>query len=311
MAEVLEQLVKSAPILIASAAETEGGVTEGPLWHPAGFLTFVRLDLSELVQWDADHGARVIRTGTGNGNGCTFDREGRMVICEAANRRVSRTEPDGSTTVIAEVFRGLHLNSPNDVVCASDGTIYFTDPQGFNAPADGDLGFSGIYRAGLGGELDLVAECDYPNGLAFSPDESVLYVANTRANARCNAAIANGDLCAHRALLAFDVKSDGQLGPARRLVDMTSGGPGHPDGLKVDKDGRVYCTGPGGVWVIDPAGRHLATIELPEEPVRNLAFGGPSLTTLFLTAARSVYAMEMTVPGLPGHPYRAVGSDAN
>jgi sugar lactone lactonase YvrE len=281
----------------------DGGlITEGPLWHPGGFLTFIRLRESQLVRWDPDGTTRVIRENTGGGNGCTLDREHRLVMCHFDDRRVTRTEHDGSITVIAEQYRGRRLNQPNDIVRQSNGDLLFTDPHWSLAPEDRELGYSGVYRLKPDGELLLATdECEFPNGLAFSPDESILYVAITRRDNNCR----EEELCPHRYIRAFDVASDGTLSNNRIFFDMSaSAEPGAPDGMKVDTDGRVYCTGPGGIWVMGPDGIHLGMIRFPVDahagPViaRNLAFGGDNFSTMFVTAGGSLYMVETNVRGI-------------
>jgi gluconolactonase len=186
-------------------------------------------------------------------------------------------------------YEGKRINRPNDVVCKSDGSIYFTDP-GLRVPFDKrELPHAGVYRISPGGELSLFADCEYPNGLAFSPDERTLYVANSRWTAYIH---------------AFELNDDGSMRRRRIFADMSSDEPdGVPDGMKVDVDGNVYCTGPGGVWVFGPDGKHLGMIRLPEIPA-NLAFGGPDRKTLFFTARTSVYAMRTKVAGVT-HPWVA------
>jgi gluconolactonase len=276
-----------------------GEITEGPLWHPDGYLTYVRLRESQLVRWDANGGVVVIRENTGNGNGCTFDRDGRLVMCHFGLRTITRTEPDGSITTIASSYNGVPLNQPNDIVRRANGDLVFTDPYWSLPLEDRKLGFNGVFRLAPDGQLDLLTdECEFPNGLAFSPDESILYVAITRLNQDCAAEMENGGLCPHRYLRAFDVAADGSLSNNRIFFDMSgSAEEGWPDGLKVDTEGRVYCTGPGGVWVIGPDGRELGLIPFPEV-ARNLAFGGEDLRTMFVTAGGSLYSVEAKVQGI-------------
>jgi gluconolactonase len=275
-----------------------GQITEGPLWHPGGFLTYVRLRESQLVRWDPDGGVKVVREDTGNGNGCTLDREGRLVMCHFGHRTVTRTEHDGTVNVIAEQYQGKHLNQPNDVVRLANGDLVFTDPHWSLPPEARELGFNGVFRLTPEGDLTLLTdECEFPNGLALSPDESVLYVAITRRDQECIKEMENGGLCPHRVLRAFDVGADGSLSNNRIFFDMSSShAEGWPDGLKVDTEGRVYCTGPGGIWVIDAGGAFLGLIPFPEV-ARNLAFGGPDLSTMYVTAGGSLYSVETNVRG--------------
>jgi gluconolactonase len=276
---------------------TGGGACEGPVWHSAGYLTFTRHRLSQLVRWDPDGATRVIRDGTGEANGCALDRQGRLLMCEGGHRRVTRTEADGSVGVLAERWQEKRFNRPNDVVCRSDGTVFFTDPQGGVRREDRELGFSGVFRVDPAGGVHLGVEMpDFCNGLAFTPDEATLYVAITRRDGRCVQEIEAGEACPHRRILAYDVAADGTLGSERLFFDMTSTGPWAPDGMKVDADGRVWCTGADGIWVIGASGMKLGVIRVPEMP-RNLAFGGPRLGTLFITAGDSLYGIETKVQG--------------
>ena len=260
--------------------------TEGPLWHPDGFYYFVDIRRSELYRITPGKPAELLRKDTGEGNGNTFDLEGRLVSCEGGNRRVTRTHADGRIEVLADRFEGKRFTRPNDVVCRSDGSLWFTDP-GYRVPlAQRELD-AGVYRIGLDGAVTLAAPCEYPNGLAFSPDERTLYVANTRWTAYIH---------------ALELDAGGNVVRRRILADMSSDEtPGVPDGMKVDVEGRVYCTGPGGTWVFAPDGTRLGIIRTPEVPA-NVAFGGPDLRTLFFTAHTSIYTLRAKVPGQP-HPW--------
>ena len=274
------------------------GRTEGPLWHPGGFLTFVDLEGSRLLRWDTDGSLSIAREDTGEGNGCTLDRQGRILMCEAQRKRVTRQETDGSITSIADSFDGKPLNRPNDVICRSDGTIFFTDPDGRTPPEERLIGFGGVFRISPDGQLHLGTDgCEYPNGLALSPDESVLYVAISRLDDRCFGEEERGEVCTHRMIRAFDVAADGSLSNNRVFCEMFSAEPGVPDGMKVDSQGRVFCTGSGGVWVIDPSGERVGIIRGPEVP-RNVAFGGSDLSTLFTTPGDSLYSVRVKVPGI-------------
>ena len=270
----------------AERLATGFGFTEGPLWHPEGFFTFVDLRASRLHRITPGQDPELVRENTGEGNGTTFDLEGRLIMCEGGNRRVTRMHADGRIEVLADRYEGKRLNRPNDVVCKSDGSIYFTDP-GLRVPlAERELPHNGVYRVTPDGAITLVADCEYPNGLAFSPDERILYVANTRWA---------------QYIHALELREDGTPLRRRIFADMSSDETdGVPDGMKLDVEGRIYCTGPGGTWVFAPNGAHLGIIRTPEIPA-NLAFGGPDLRTLFFTARTSVYALRVKVPGLP-HP---------
>src|SRR5438094_1190878 len=264
--------------------------TEGPLWHPDGFYYFVDVRSSVLYRVTPGRWREVVRDKPGAGNGTTFDLQGRLVLCEGDNRRVTRTGADGRLEVLMDRFEGKRLNRPNDVVCRSDGSLWFTDP-GLRVPlAERELPHAGVYRIAPDGTTTLAADCEYPNGLAFSPDERVLYVANTRWT---------------QYIHAFELDAGGAVVRRRIFAGMSSDEPdGVPDGMKVDVEGRVYCTGPGGTWVFAPDGKRLGTVRTPEVPA-NLAFGGPDLRTLFLTARTSVYTLRATTPGQP-HPWYRV-----
>ena len=277
-------------ILETTTAErlaTGFGFTEGPLWHPDGFYYFVDIRKSLLHRLTPGRTPEVVRSNTGEGNGTTFDLEGRLVICEGGNRRVTRWSADGRSEVVMDRHEGKRINRPNDVVCKSDGSIWFTDP-GLRIPlGEKELAHSGVYCVNSDGTNRLVAEFEYPNGLAFSPDERTLYVANTR-----------------QAQYIHAIELDGAGNMARRRIfaDMSSEETdGVPDGMKVDQQGRVYCTGPGGTWVFAPDASRLGIIRTPEIPA-NLCFGGPDLRTIFFTARTSVYSLRAKTPGQP-HPW--------
>ena len=263
------------------------GFTEGPLWYGDSLL-FSDIPNNRIVRWKAlPEGSELttFRTPSGNSNGLTLDRSGRLIACEHSTRRVTRTESDGTITVLAERHQGKRLNSPNDVVVRSDGSIYFTDPPYGLAglTAWKELPFNGVYRLAPNGELDLlVDDFDRPNGLAFSPDERILYVNDT----------------ARGHIRAFDVAAEGQITNGRVLIDMAGEGQGRPDGMKVDIEGNIYCTGPGGFWIIDPAGKCLARVLPPELPA-NLAWGGADRRSLFLTAQTGLYRVRLGIAGTP------------
>jgi len=261
--------------------------TEGPLWHPDGFYYFVDVRASMLYRITPGRPHEVVREKTGGGNGTTFDLQGRLILCEGDNRRVTRRAADDRFEVLVDRFEGKRLNRPNDAVCKSDGSIYFTDP-GLRVPlAEREVEHAGVYRIAPDGAVSLVADFEYPNGLAFSPDERLLYVANTRWA---------------QYIHVLELDGDGRVLRRRIFADMSSDETdGVPDGMKVDVEGRVYCTGPGGTWVFAPDGARLGIIRTPEVPA-NLAFGGPDLRTLFFTARTSVYTLRAKVPG-QSHPW--------
>jgi gluconolactonase len=280
-------------ILETTAAErlaTGFVFTEGPLWHPEGFYYFVDVRASMLYRLIPGRAPEVVREKTGGGNGTTFDLQGRLVLCEGDSRRVTRRAADGRFEVLVDRFEGKRLNRPNDVVCKSDGSIYFTDP-GLRVPlAEREVPHAGVYRVAPDGAVSLVADFEYPNGLAFSPDERLLYVANTRWA---------------QYIHVLELDAHGQMVRRRIFADMSSDETdGVPDGMKVDVGGCVYCTGPGGTWVFAPDGTRLGIIRTPEVPA-NVAFGGPDLRTLLFTARTSVYTLRVKVPGQP-HPWYGV-----
>jgi gluconolactonase len=269
--------------------------TEGPLWHLDGFYTFVDIRRSQIHRLTPGEKPQLVREDTGEANGMTFDLQGRIVMCEGGNRRITRTPAvDRRPEVVVDRFEGKRFNRPNDVVCRSDGSIFFTDP-GLRVPlAQRELSYAGVYRIAPDGTTTLFADCEYPNGLAFSPDERVLYVANTRWT---------------QYIHALEIDGAGALVRRRIFADMSSDETdGVPDGMKVDVEGRVYCTGPGGTWVFAPDGTRLGIVRTPEVPA-NLVFGGPDLKTLFLTARTSVYALRVKAPGQP-HPWHRARSTA-
>jgi gluconolactonase len=266
--------------------------TEGPLWHPDGFYYFVDVRASKFYRIRPGSQAELLRENTGEGNGTTFDPQGRLVICEGGNRRLTRWPADGkfaSSEVLIDRFEGKRLNRPNDVVCKSDGSIYFTDPGQRVPLRDREQETAAVLRVKPDGTVSKIADFEYPNGLAFSPDERTLYVANTRFAMYIH---------------AIELDSAGNTVRRRIFADMSSDEPeGVPDGMKVDVEGRVYCTGPGGTWVFAPSGDRLGIIKTPEVPA-NLCFGGADMKTIFFTARTSVYSLRVKVPGLPGHPLR-------
>jgi gluconolactonase len=287
--------------LIAPDATIEriaGGLTftEGPVWRGADLL-FSDIPNKRIVRWRRlPEGPELTTFATGMSNGLTLDRRGRVLAAEHDGRRVSRVADDGSRTVLAERFQGKRLNSPNDLVVKSDGSIYFTDPPyavqpatpgvarpagWWTRPIEGkEQSCNGVYRITPDGILHLLAD-DFalPNGLAFSPDEAVLYV----------------DDSAHKHIRAFDVRADGTLTNSRLVLNMASEDPGVPDGLKVDRQGNVFCTGPGGLWVCRPDGTLLGRVVLPELPA-NLAWGEDG-SVLFLTARTSIYRLPTRTRG--------------
>lgn len=259
--------------------------TEGPVWFAGQrHLLFSDIPANQILKLAFDGQVTIMRRPSGNANGLTRDRQGRLIACEHSNRRITRTEKDGSITVLADQFQGKKLNSPNDVVVKSDGAIYFTDPPYGIKPDQQEQPIQGVYRLSPeGNELTAVADdFEKPNGLAFSPDEKRLYI---------------DDSSERRHIRVFDVQSDGSLSSGRIFYDMNIEEPDSPDGMKVDVNGHIYCTGPGGVWVFDGEGKHLGTIVTSEKP-SNCAWGDNDWQSLYITARTSIYRIRVNIPGI-------------
>jgi gluconolactonase len=264
------------------------GPAEGPLWwHEGGYLLFSDIHNNKRMKYVPGDGVSLHQEPTNRANGLTRDMQGRLVACEHDSRRVTRQEADGSITVIANSFQGRPLNRPNDVVVKSDGCIYFTDPWSSPAaPEQWDLQYSGVYRMTPDlGTLSLLAD-DFvlPNGLVFSPDESVLYINDTRRG--------------H--IRAFELLPSGMLAKHtdRVFADLRGPEPGVPDGMKVDVEGNVYCGGAGGIWVMDSAGKKLGRIVHGAPATTNLAFGGDDWRTLYITSRNHLGAVKVKIPGI-------------
>ncbi len=268
--------------------------TEGPLWHPdEGALYFSDIPANRIYRWRPGTRAVVYREPSGKSNGLTWDREGGLLACEHMGRRVSRTLAHG-VAHLAATYEGKRLSSPNDVICKSDGTVYFTDPpygilsaeQG--ALADQEQPVNGLYlvRPGSTEPVLLAGDFERPNGLAFSPDESLLYVNDTpRYHTR-----------------VFDVAPDGTLSNSRIFAEYPAEkGVGRPDGMKVTTCGHVITTGPGGLWIVSPLGEVLGHVPLPEKGT-NCAWGDADLKGLYITAGQSVYRLRFEVRGIGAFP---------
>ena len=281
------------------------------MWHPDGYLLFSDPNANRIYRWTSDGQVSVYRTKSGykganigeyhqpGSNGLTLDREGRLTIDEHGNRRVTRLERTGALTVLADRYQGKRLNSPNDLVYRSDGALYFTDPP-FGLPRVYDdprkeLPFSGVFCV-KDGEVKLVAtELIGPNGIAFSPDERSLYVTNWDPQ--------------RKVIMRYDVAPDCSLSGGRVFFDMTSA-PGEEalDGMKVDQRGTLYVSGPGGVWILSPEGKHLGTI-VSEQVAANMAWGDGDGRTLYLAARTALYRIRLSVAGIrPGGPVRVAGA---
>jgi gluconolactonase len=279
--------------------ETGGvkGVAEGPVWWKAGgwwndggFLLFSDNANNKRYKWDPIAGVSLYREPTNNANGLTRDRQGRLVACEHDTRRVTREELDGSITVVANNYRGLRLNRPNDIVVKSDGAIYFTDPVSMWLK-DPEIDIAGVYRVSpdLGQINLLVRDFGFPNGLTFSPDEKTLYV--------------NDTFKRHIRSFRLDPLYDSgflDMSSERVFCELIGDRPGAPDGMKVDLEGNVYCTGPGGIWIISPKGEHLGTIVIGgNRHATNLCFGGDDWRTLFITTFTELGRVRVNLPGVP------------
>ena len=273
--------------------------TEGPLWHPDDFWYFNDIRPGTLYKMRLGEEPEMIRKTVG-GNGMTFDLKGRIIHCEGEARNVTRTDLDGTVTSLVDRFEGGRFNRPNDVICHSDGSLYFTDPsmrrpfaeREVPGPDGEDAVWAGarVYRVAPDDSISVVVTVEYPNGLALSPDEKTLYIANTRSNQYVH---------------AIEIEADGTFVRRRIFCDFSGDEVGFPDGMKVDSAGRVFCTGPGGIWVVEPDGTHIGTIRFPEQAI-NMAFGGEDLCTLFVTAHTSVYTVRVKTPG-QAHPFYLVG----
>jgi gluconolactonase len=291
----------------AKVEKVTGGFqfVEGPVWNrKGGYLLFSDIPGNAIMTWSPSGGASVFRARIFEGeypegmqvgtNGLTLDKEGRIVAAEHGNRRVSRIERDGALTVLADHYEGKRLNSPNDLVIKKNGDIYFTDPPfGLLRPGQGlenaaknslrELDFNGVFRITAAGKIEVMTkDLALPNGLAFSPDEKKLYVANS----------------AGKSWSVYDVKLDGTLGNGRIFLDADKEtGPGVPDGMKVDTAGNVWATGPGGILVISPQGKLLGLIQFPEVPA-NCAWGDSDGKTLYVTARTGLYRIRTNVTGI-------------
>jgi gluconolactonase len=264
--------------------------TEGPVWHPTGkFLLFSDMPGDHIRRWAARDGIASFRKPSDMANGLTYDGRGRLVTCEHATSRVTRTEKDGTRTILASHFRGKELNSPNDIVVKGDGGIYFTDPpygrmKFYGLERARELDFQGVYRVGAdptSPEL-LVDDFEAPNGLCFSLDEARLFVNDT----------------ARKHIRVFDVTPAGTLRSGRVWAETKGDKPGAPDGMKLDAVGNVYCCGPGGVHVFDPEARLLEVLEMPEYTA-NFAWGDDDYRSLFVTSSTSLYRIRRPTPGRP------------
>jgi gluconolactonase len=273
---------------------TGGRWLEGPAYFPAGrYLVFSDIPNDRLMRYDETSGVvSVFREPSGNGNGNTVDLEGRLVSCEHRGRRITRTEHDGSVVALATHVESKRLNSPNDIVVKSDGSVWFSDPTyGIDGEYEGDaapseIGQSNVYRLDLGASTPVAVATDrvQPNGLAFSPDERILYVSDTGAS----------HLAGHpRAIVAYDVRPDNTVANPRIFATLQDG---FYDGFRCDTQGNVWTSAFGGVHCYAPDGAHIGTIPIPEL-VSNVCFGGRKRNRLFITAQTSLYAIYVNAQG--------------
>ena len=288
--------------------------TEGPVWTHEGSLLFAEIPANNIVQWKPGQKAEVFIHPSGydgstpyNGpepgsNGMTLDSTGRVTVAGHARRNVWRLEsldPHAQITVLADSYQGKKLNSPNDLVYKSDGSLYFTDPPyGLESQSDEDpkkeLQVDGVYRIPAARQQKpgsqpareklqlIIKDLARPNGIAFSPDEKFLYIAES----------------GRKVWMRYPVRADGSVGTGSLFLDASADkGTGGPDGIRVDKKGNLYGSGPGGVWIISPEGKHLGTIQVPER-VSNVAWGDSDGKTLYITASTSVYRIKLNASGV-------------
>lgn len=270
----------------AKLAHLGGGFVagEGPVWvESQQCLLFSDYRASRRYRWAESDGITLVADGTNEGNGQTLDQDGRLYICERATQRVIRQTVSGAREVVVDRWRGARLNAPNDIIVDSNGAVFFTDP--ISPDYESERGYPGVFRLAPGQTepVLLTKEIKFPNGLALSPDESVLYVNDSKRQAVFTVATGPDEVGEPRLFYSFD----------------TAQGPGVPDGLKVDLTGNVYSTGPGGVWVIGPGGDLLGIISTGPHHHTNLAWGGCDWRTLFITTRESLSRINVKIPGIP------------
>lgn len=258
------------------------GFTEGPVWDQKGFLYVSDEEQNKIFKVFGD-GRKEALISLGDPDGNTLDRQGRLINCASALRAIIAITPHGKYQILADRFEGKRFNSPNDVIVGPDGALYFTDPTLDLVKGETqEIPFQGVYRLDEKGEVRLLTkDLIQPNGLAFSPDGKHLYVDDTK----------------QRNIRVYDVAPDASLSHPR-IFGEEPGAPheGVPDGMRVDRKGNLYVTGPKGIWVWDPQGHHLGTIEIPEQPA-NLNWGDSDYRSLYITAIHSVYKMRTKIPG--------------
>jgi len=260
---------------------------EGAIWHP-GRKEIIFSDIigNTMYRWKKTDGLSIFRKPSNMANGNTLDRQGRLLTCEHATSRVTRTEPDGEITILASHYEGKELNSPNDIVVKRDGSIFFTDPasgrtEKFGVLREQELDFQGVYRLDDQGMLTLlVDDFSKPNGLCFSLDEKYLFINDTD----------------HGHIRVFNVNRDGTLGNGKIWAELNKDGIGVADGMKIDQAGNLYCCGPGGIHVFDQVGVYLGIIKIPEQAA-NFNWGDQDLSSLYICASTTLYRLRMNIPG--------------
>ena len=290
LAPELDRVISSSEPIRELATGYGGtiGPAEGPVWWADGhYLLFNDINTARRMKYMPGSSPTVAMEKTNEANGMTRDQQGRLVSAEHLSRRVTRYESDGSLTVIANSFQGKRLLRPNDVIVKSDGSIYLTDPGGNAAPEQWDVTISGVYRVSpdLGSMSLIIDDMVRPNGLAFSPDENTLYVADTR----------------RRHVRAYQMQANGTIAKetSRVFVDLGGTEPGVPDGIKVDAEGNVYSGGSGGLYIIDPKGKKLGRIVHGQAATTNVAFGGDDWKTLYFTTASTLFSVNVKIAGVP------------
>ncbi|HYX00376.1 MAG TPA: SMP-30/gluconolactonase/LRE family protein [Candidatus Elarobacter sp.] len=266
-----------------STVATGFGFTEGPVWDPTGFLYVSDEEINKIFRVYVADGRKEEVISLGDPDGNTYDRERHLLDCASVLRAIIQVEPDGKYKILADRYQGKHFNSPNDVIIGPDGAIYFTDPTLDLAKGERqEIPFQGVYRLDSNNEVQLLTkDLAQPNGLAFSPDGKSFYIDDSK----------------QRNIRVYGLGPDGSLTNGRIFGGEPGGkSDGVPDGMKVDRNGNLYVTGPKGIWVWNPQGHHLGTIAMPEQPA-NLAWGDADYGTLYITATTSVYRLKTKAHG--------------
>lgn len=262
--------------------------TEGPVWSEEGYLLFSDIPANTIFKVTPEGNVSEFKKPSGNANGLTYDRQGRLLLAQHGPRQIARLKNDGTITALAQEYNGKRLNSPNDLVVKSNGAIFFTDPpwglpDNMDDPAK-ELTFQGVFKYHNGQVTLIDDQWRLPNGIAFSPDEKYLYVGTAEEE--------------RPIWVRYRVHNNGRIGEGKVFFDASSADEsGSPDGMKVDQKGNLYCTGPGGLWIISPNGQHVATIKPPQLP-SNCAWGGEDGKTLYMTARTGVYKIDLNIQGV-------------